>query len=89
MAGYHRLEACRELGWTSIPAVIVEFDDLHAEIAEIDENLVRNELTALERSEQFRRRKDVYEAIHPERRPQGPAYGRSRLRALHIQLSKP
>ena len=45
--GYHRLEACRQLGWTEIPAVIVDGDDLRAELAEISENLIRNELTLL------------------------------------------
>jgi ParB family chromosome partitioning protein len=33
---------------------------------EIDENIVRNELTIMERSEQLARRKEIYEAIHPE-----------------------
>jgi hypothetical protein len=26
--GYHRLEACKQLGWTEIPAVVVDGDDL-------------------------------------------------------------
>ena len=66
VAGAHRLEACRRLGWTTIPAAAVELDALHAELAEIDENLVRNELSVLERSESLKRRKEIYEAIHPE-----------------------
>jgi ParB family chromosome partitioning protein len=39
--GYHRLEACKQLGWTEIPAVVVDGDDLRAELAEISENLIR------------------------------------------------
>ncbi len=66
VAGMHRLEACRKLGWQEIDARIVQADDMRAELAEIDENLVRNELTALERAEQLARRKDLYEALHPE-----------------------
>lgn len=68
VAGMHRLEACRKLGWQEIDARIVQADDMRAELAEIDENLVRNELTALERAEQLARRKAIYEALHPETR---------------------
>ena len=66
VAGRNRLEACRSLGWEEIPATVVSLSDLDAELAEIDENLCRNELTALERAEQLRRRKEIYEAAHPE-----------------------
>ena len=46
----------------------MDLDDLDAELVEIDENLIRNELTVLERGEQLRRRKEIYEAKHPETR---------------------
>ena len=68
VAGYHRLEACRSLGWLSIPATIVTMSAVDAELAEIDENLIRNELNVLERSEQFKRRKELYEAKYPDSR---------------------
>ena len=45
VAGAHRLEACKILQWKTIPASLFEGDDLDAELAEIDENLRRNELT--------------------------------------------
>jgi ParB-like chromosome segregation protein Spo0J len=44
--GLHRLEAFRRLGRPEIPASIVAMDDLDRELAEIDENLRRAELTA-------------------------------------------
>ncbi len=68
VSGLHRKEACEQLGWTEIPAVIIDLDGLKAELAEIDENLVRNELTALERSDHYIRRKEIYESLHPETR---------------------
>ena len=69
--GYHRLEACKRLGWTEIPAVVVDGDDLRAELAEITENLVRNELTLLERAEHLARLKAVYQQQYPNTRGVG------------------
>lgn len=66
IAGRHRLEACKALGWEEIPVLSVRMDELHAELAEIDENLVNNPPGTLERSELWKRRKEIYEALHPE-----------------------
>lgn len=63
--GRHRLAAVQRLGWTTIPANIRAYDSLHAELAEIDENLYRNELTVLEQGEHLERRKEIYEALNP------------------------
>lgn len=66
VAGLHRLEACRALGWTGIAAVVVDLNEQRRIIAECDENLCGPTLTASERAEFTRRRKEAYEAIHPE-----------------------
>lgn len=66
IAGYHRLEACRRLGWTTVPVMVAPLSAPEAELAEIDENLVRNDLTVLERGEHLARRKVLYEEAHPE-----------------------
>lgn len=66
VAGYHRLEACKAIGWLEIDATIVDLNDLEAELAEIDENLVRQDLTVPQRIAEGLRRKDVWEAIYPE-----------------------
>lgn len=65
IAGLHRLRACELLGHSEIPAVVQRLDDMDAELAEIDENLVRNDLTILERAQALRRRQEIYEARFP------------------------
>lgn len=66
VAGSHRLAAAQEAGLSELPCIVVEDDDLHAELAMIDENLCRAELSAAERSGQTARRKAIYEELHPE-----------------------
>ena len=66
IAGLHRLDAVKSLGHIKVAARIIDADKLHVELAEIDENLERSELTALEHAEQLARRKEIHEAIHPE-----------------------
>jgi ParB-like chromosome segregation protein Spo0J len=75
VAGRHRLEAHRRLGRETIRAVVLDLDELRCELAEIDENLIRAELTVLERGEHLARRKEIYEALHPETK-QGGAPGK-------------
>lgn len=66
VAGRHRLEACKLLGWDKVPAVVVGLSHLDRALAEIDENLVRNDLTDLERAEHLATRKRLYLLKHPE-----------------------
>ncbi len=66
VAGNHRVAAARALGWEEIDAFVVDGDDkLAAELIEIDENLCRAELTAAQRAAAIKRRKEVWEAMHP------------------------
>jgi phage N-6-adenine-methyltransferase len=62
IAGNHRVAAARALGWTTIRARVVELSEVDAELAEIDENLRRNNLTVLEESEHMLRREELLEA---------------------------
>jgi ParB/RepB/Spo0J family partition protein len=65
--GRHRLEAAKLLGWTAIDAVVVEdMDADEALLAEIDENLIRTELSPAERALHHVERKRLYEKLHPE-----------------------
>lgn len=66
IAGVHRLEACKALGLVEITCDVVEDDDLRAELAMIDENLCRAELTPTDRARQTARRKAIYEELFPE-----------------------
>lgn len=66
IAGYHRLQAFIQLGETRIPAVILNLSELKARLAEIDENLIRNDLSVLEHGEQLEERKAIYEELYPE-----------------------
>lgn len=65
-AGEHRLEAMRRLGRTTIPCVHYQGDDLDRELWEIDENLIRSELTPADRALCVYRRKEIYLLKHPE-----------------------
>ena len=66
VAGHHRAAACRALGWTGIDAIVDTAEHLQAELMEIDENLCRAELTASQRAQAIKRRKQIWGALHPE-----------------------
>jgi len=76
IAGLHRVEAYKRLGHYEIPAIILELSDLEAVIAECDENLRRAELSVAERATFTAKRKEAYEAIHPEARHGTPDVSR-------------
>lgn len=65
IAGVHRLEACKALGLAEVTCDVVAADDLHAELAMIDENLCRAELSPSDRARQTARRKAIYEELNP------------------------
>jgi hypothetical protein len=70
IAGAHRLAALRLLEWPQVPVCVVSVhspeDRLRAQLACIDENLTRSELTELERGEALAERKRLYLELHPE-----------------------
>jgi ParB-like chromosome segregation protein Spo0J len=70
VAGFHRYEACKRLKHKTIAAIVEGEDSPEVErwqvLAEIDENLVRRELTPAQRAKLIARRKVAYEAVHPE-----------------------
>jgi ParB/RepB/Spo0J family partition protein len=88
IAGRHRLEAIRKLNkidakqfpdsiWAEIRDGIAADQAL---LAEIDENLIRADLSPAERALHVGRRKELYEALHPEtKQPAGPGRGKKNL----------
>lgn len=67
LAGLHRLEAAKLLGWKTIEAALYQGDDLECELVEIDENLMNNDLTVLEQGEHIQRRNEILEAMGKRR----------------------
>ncbi len=59
VGGHNRYAAALSLKWKSVVCNIVSFDDLHAQLAEIDENLVRANLTSARELTAIRNRKAI------------------------------
>jgi ParB family chromosome partitioning protein len=63
--GAHRFAAVKSLGWTELEigkhVLVREEDDLDAKISEIDENLARHELNALDRAVFLAERKHLHD----------------------------
>ena len=77
VAGLHRLEAVKRLKiYARIDALIIDKNSDQALLAEIDENLIRAELTPAETALHTVRRKELYEKLHPETK-QGGAPGKA------------
>ena len=71
VAGLHRLEAAKKLGWETIPVFFVTMNDIDREMWEISENLHRAGLTKEERDEHIRR----YAELLEKRRAAGDRQG--------------
>jgi ParB-like chromosome segregation protein Spo0J len=86
--GWHRLEAAKLLGRSTIAATVTDLDDDEAELAGIDENLIRDELSPAERALHVARRKELYEKLHPETRHGGaPGKAGGGKKAKHAKLA--
>lgn len=78
IAGGHRLEAAKRLGWTEIEAKVwTDVTDDWSRLMEIDDNIAGAELSPLDTAVFLAARKRVYEKLHPETR-RGVAGGLAR-----------
>lgn len=69
VSGRNRLEALRRLGVTQAECLVIGGGNaLIAELAEIDENLIRAKLSPAQEAAAITRRKLIYESLHPETR---------------------
>lgn len=66
VAGHHRLEAVKQIGLTHIAAMVMEIDANEALLIEINENLIRADLSVLVQAEHLRLAKQIHEARNPE-----------------------
>lgn len=82
ISGAHRLEAAKSLGWTEIDVTLSDLSGWHAILAECDENLCGSHLTPSARALFTRKRKEAYEALHPETRHGATGNGRAESRKL-------
>lgn len=65
ISGIQRLEALKSLNYTEIPCVIKDNDELKEELMQIDENLVRRQLTPWDEAKLLAKEKEIYEALNP------------------------
>ncbi|HDZ74967.1 MAG TPA: hypothetical protein ENH55_19810 [Aurantimonas coralicida] len=76
IAGFHRLEAAKLAGWADIPARIVHLDDANEKasmaIHEAMENLMRRDITALDRCAHLAAAKDAHDQLYPKASKRGP-----------------
>ena len=71
IAGGHRLEAHKLLGRKTIECIVLAGDEWKAELAEIDENLIRNDLDAIGIGELAIQRDAILDAQGLRKKPHG------------------
>jgi ParB family transcriptional regulator, chromosome partitioning protein len=69
IAGLHRLTACKLLGLKEIECCLITCDADQAHLAEIDENLIRAELSTLERAELWLERDRIFNQMGLRAKP--------------------
>jgi len=93
VAGRHRYMAARQLKWEAIRCEIIEgLDTAKAELIEIDENLMRGDLSPAEEAAHHARRKSIYLKLYPEAKrgvAGGKASGRKRSNKAQTEPRSP
>ena len=93
IAGFHRLQAHKLLGIKEIPVIISTQKDLKAKLQEIDENLKRSELNAIEKSVHIEERERILKqldllSVKGDNRYSAAGKSTQRGRAAEIGMSR-
>lgn len=90
IAGLHRLEAAKLLVWTEIECSIATLEGMQAALAQLDEKLMRSDLSHLDQCDAMYQRKALYEALHPKTKNGGNKnVNRTRTQNLRSGEAKP
>lgn len=84
IAGAHRLAAAQLLGWEEIECRMMDADALTYELAEIDENLMRNELHYLDQGAAYKRRDELLDEMGAR-----PKAGDNQYTAGRVEITPP
>jgi ParB family transcriptional regulator, chromosome partitioning protein len=91
--GAHRLAALKSLGRVALTVgeevLIAEASDYSAKVDEIDENLSRYELNALDRALFLVQRKEFYLLAHPEAAPGGDRKTKAKIKSQTLAFDLP
>lgn len=71
IAGLNRLEACKLLGYEFIECNVLSICGLKSRLAEIDENLIRDDLSVFENAQWLADRKRIYLELFPDTKAGG------------------
>ena len=63
LAGWHRWSSYQYLGYKTIPCIIKDTTELRGELIEVEENLSRTELDAIEVAEHIERREEILDQL--------------------------
>jgi len=93
IAGFHRLQAHKLLGITEIPVIVSTQKELKARLQEIDENLKRAELTAIEKSVHIEERESILRqldklSVQGDNRYSSVGKSTQKNRAVEIGMSR-
>lgn len=80
ICGYNRLEACKRLGFNDIEAVTKNYNEIELALAEIDENLRRQNLSELEICEFIEMRDRHLDALNLRAKVGNNQHGSSKLK---------